>query len=150
MNKKTNPATVSPVGGDNSADQIETKVTPRREEWKAHAYPRGERRGGKVIAEYDYLDENREPYHRVERTTEKQFPQSHWIRGVPGFKRGHWEYGAPKGPKIPYFLPDLIAAAPEVPVYVCEGEKDVESIIDLGLVATCNPGGAGKWTDDLN
>ena len=33
------------------------------------------------------------------------------------------------------------------PVYVVEGEKDVASLRELGLVATCNTGGAGKWKD---
>lgn len=33
------------------------------------------------------------------------------------------------------------------PVFVVEGEKDVETLERLGHVATCNPGGAGKWRD---
>ena len=32
-------------------------------------------------------------------------------------------------------------------VFVVEGEKDVESLARLGIVATCNPGGAGKWRE---
>lgn len=32
-------------------------------------------------------------------------------------------------------------------VYLVEGEKDVETLNRLGFVATCNPGGAGKWGD---
>jgi len=32
-------------------------------------------------------------------------------------------------------------------VLVCEGEKDCETARALGLVATCNPCGAGKWRD---
>jgi 5S rRNA maturation endonuclease (ribonuclease M5) len=36
---------------------------------------------------------------------------------------------------------------------LCEGEKDVHTLERYGLVATCNPGGAGKWrpeyTDSL-
>jgi RecA-family ATPase len=32
-------------------------------------------------------------------------------------------------------------------VFVVEGEKDVETLAGLGIVATCNPGGAGKWRD---
>ena len=33
------------------------------------------------------------------------------------------------------------------PVYVVEGEKDVETLRRLGFTATCNPGGAGKWRE---
>ena len=48
-----------------------------------------------------------------------------------------------------YLLPELIAAPADTPVWVTEGEKDTETLFDLGLVATANPGGAGKWQDDL-
>jgi 5S rRNA maturation endonuclease (ribonuclease M5) len=30
-------------------------------------------------------------------------------------------------------------------VFVVEGEKDADRLSALGVVATCNPGGAGKW-----
>jgi hypothetical protein len=30
-------------------------------------------------------------------------------------------------------------------IFVCEGEKDVDNVRALGLTATCNSGGAGKW-----
>ena len=47
-----------------------------------------------------------------------------------------------------YRLPQLLAAIQENrPVYVVEGEKDVETLARLGHTATCNPGGAGKWRD---
>ncbi|MGA2451595.1 MAG: toprim domain-containing protein [Polyangiaceae bacterium] len=46
---------------------------------------------------------------------------------------------------VPFRLPELIAADPSKTVYVCEGEKDVLSLVRLGHVATCNPMGAGKW-----
>lgn len=36
------------------------------------------------------------------------------------------------------------------PVYVTEGEKDVDRLRDEGLVATCNPMGAGKWRDSYS
>ena len=110
-------------------------------------YQRGERRGGKVVREYRYDSPKGENYHRIERTEDKQFPQSHW---VPDAQGGHWEFGAPKGPKYPYLLSDLIAAAPETPVFICEGEKDTETVFGMGLVATCNPNGAGKWRSEFD
>jgi len=36
-------------------------------------------------------------------------------------------------------------AAPDAVVYLVEGEKDADRLASLGLVATCNAGGAGKW-----
>lgn len=48
--------------------------------------------------------------------------------------------------RVPYNLPAVLAApGAGQPVYVVEGEKDVHTLRDWGLVATCNPGGAGKW-----
>ena len=48
-----------------------------------------------------------------------------------------------------YHLPELRAAGPDERVWVVEGEKDVDRLRGLGLVATTNPGGAstgnGKW-----
>jgi hypothetical protein len=41
-----------------------------------------------------------------------------------------------------YRLPELLAADPADTVFFVEGEKDVETLRALGLVATTNPGGA--------
>jgi hypothetical protein len=49
-----------------------------------------------------------------------------------------------------YRLPELLAADPERAVFVVEGEKDVNRLVDLGLVATTNAGGAGKWPNDFS
>jgi hypothetical protein len=41
----------------------------------------------------------------------------------------------------------VLAADPAETVFVVEGEKDVDRLAELGLVATTNPMGAGKWQD---
>src|SRR5262249_57365864 len=47
-----------------------------------------------------------------------------------------------------YHLPQVVTAAQTgATVYVVEGEKDADNLLALGLVATCNPMGAGKWRD---
>jgi DNA primase len=46
-------------------------------------------------------------------------------------------------PLVPYRLPELLSGCD--PVFICEGEKDVDNLRTLGLTATCNPMGAGKW-----
>ena len=47
---------------------------------------------------------------------------------------------------VPYHLPRLIEGiANGQTVVMVEGERDVHSAETLGLVATCNPMGAGKW-----
>ena len=49
---------------------------------------------------------------------------------------------------VPYRLPEIVeTAADDLAVFVVEGEKDVETLRSLGLVATCNPMGAGKWQE---
>jgi hypothetical protein len=118
-----------------------------------YKYANGEKRGAPVEAEYIYEDQDGNNYLRVERTEAKQFPQSHW-------ENDEWIYGAPKGPKIPYLLPQLLAAPAEKPVFICEGEKDADSVYCLRyssepddtarLISTSASGGAGKWTKDLN
>ncbi len=46
---------------------------------------------------------------------------------------------------MPYRLPELLAE-PTRPVVVVEGEKDADNLARIGVLATCNAGGAGKWT----
>ena len=46
---------------------------------------------------------------------------------------------------MPYRLRDLAEADR---VFVVEGEKDCDALAALGLVATCNHGGAGKWREE--
>ena len=109
--------------------------------------PQSERASGKRVAEYKYLQPDGEPYLLVEKWVtddgEKNFPQKHWT------DRG-WAPGAPDGPKIPYRLPELLQANRREPLFICEGEKDADSVRALGLTATTNSGGATKWTPDLN
>lgn len=93
-------------------------------------------------AEYVYRTVDGEPHLRVKRTAEKQFYQQHWNGAA-------WQNGAPQGPRIPYRLPELMEAEHDT-VFICEGEKDADRLASLGLVATTNSGGAGKWPDELN
>jgi putative DNA primase/helicase len=73
----------------------------------------------------------------------KQFPQSH--------KDGdYWVKGKPNGPKIPYRLPELLAAPLSAKVFITEGEKDADALAGLSFVASTNSEGAGKWSADLN
>jgi putative DNA primase/helicase len=109
----------------------------------ADGYASGEEEYGRHLATYIYRDAGGRPHLKVVRTSAKQFPQFH-------MEAGQWVPKPPSGPKIPYRLPELIAAKPEEPIWICEGEKDADSLAALGLLATTNSGGAGKWTADLN
>jgi hypothetical protein len=53
--------------------------------------------------------------------------------------------------KVPYRLPELMEQlALERTVVIVEGEKDVDALWSIGVPATCNSGGAGKWRDALS
>jgi putative DNA primase/helicase len=102
-----------------------------------------------TIAKHVYRLADGAPYLQVHRLADKSgFPQYHW-------DSEKWINGKPKGPKVPYMLPQLLAAAPATPIYIVEGEKDVDNLAKIGFVATCNSEGAdngngNKWTSDLN
>jgi 5S rRNA maturation endonuclease (ribonuclease M5) len=99
--------------------------------------------GSPFIAEFIYRQRDGTPYLKVCKTAGKQFPQFHW----DGTK---WVKGKPEGPKIPYRLPELSVAPRETVIYICEGEKDADSLAAIGLVATSASEGAGKWKAELN
>ena len=50
---------------------------------------------------------------------------------------------------LPYRLPELLAK-PEATVLIVEGEKCVVRLLDLGFTASCNHGGAGNWSTEIN
>jgi hypothetical protein len=92
----------------------------------------GARTFSPTVAKYVYRLADGTPYLQVHRLADKSgFPQYHW----DGEK---WINGKPKGPKVPYMLPRLIAAGPATPIYVVEGEKDAENLAKIGFVATTN------------
>ncbi len=57
---------------------------------------------------------------------------------------GQYVWRCPEQRRVLYRLPELMAADPELPVWIVEGEKDVDNLIAAGFVATTNPLGAGK------
>lgn len=59
--------------------------------------------------------------------------------------KGGWVWNLQGVEPVLFRLPKLTAAEPGSRVFVCEGERDVETAEKLGFLATCNPMGAGKW-----
>lgn len=101
---------------------------------------------GEPIAVYDYLDAAGRLIFQVCRyrtTTGKTFRQ----RRPDSKNPGKWSWSTKGLSLIPYRLPQVLQAKT---VFVVEGEKDVGALEPLGLVATCNPGGAGKWRPSYN
>jgi hypothetical protein len=93
--------------------------------------------------EYSYREPAGAVVYQVVRTPQKQF----WVRRPAG--AGGWEKGLGTAVRLPYRLPELLAAADRL-VFVVEGEKDVETLRAHGLIASTNLGGAGKWRDDYS
>ncbi|MGD9719888.1 MAG: DUF3987 domain-containing protein [Pirellulales bacterium] len=92
-----------------------------------------------IAATYDYRDEHGELLFQVVRFDPKDFRQR---RPKPG---GGWVWSVKGVRVVPYRLPELLAR-PGEPMFVVEGEKDVDNLARIGVLATCNAGGAGKWT----
>lgn len=44
----------------------------------------------------------------------------------------------------------LMAERPTAPVFLCEGEKDADTLRERGLIATTNPNGARKWSAEYS
>jgi hypothetical protein len=58
---------------------------------------------------------------------------------------GKWIWNVNGVRIVPYRLPELLENS-SAPVCIFEGEAKVDVAREWGLVATCNAGGAGKWT----
>jgi hypothetical protein len=115
--------------------------TPRDERPAGEWMPGGRR----SVAVYDYTDASGNLLFQVLRSVDKHFSQR---RPEPTAASG-WAWNMKGISRVPYHLPQLRKAAAG-PVagrvaYIVEGEKDTHAIEAAGGVATCNPGGAGKW-----
>ena len=94
------------------------------------------------IIYYPYYAEDGSRLYDVVKFEKKQFRYRHYDH------LGRWVWNARGIRRVPYRLPQLIAAvARGQTIYVCEGEKDCDAVAAAGGAATCNPGGAGKWKD---
>jgi hypothetical protein len=97
-----------------------------------------------IVATYDYADADGKLVFQVVRKAPKTFRQ----RRPDG--NGGWVWDMHGIERIPYRLPELLRASPHAVVFVCEGEKDCDNLRERGLIATTNPGGAGKWRPNLS
>jgi hypothetical protein len=99
------------------------------------------RKNARLTATYQYRDESGKLLFEVLRYEPKGFKQ----RRPDGNEDWTWDLEGVR--QVLYRLPDL---KNKKVVWVPEGEKDVEALVALGLTATTNPGGAGKWLDEYS
>jgi len=92
-----------------------------------------------ILATYNYCDSDGVLLYQVVRYKDKKFKQRRpdgkggWINNIKGI------------PRVLYRLPDIISADSDAWIFIVEGEKDADNIAKIGLIATTNSGGAGKW-----
>jgi hypothetical protein len=124
---------LSPYGGNgNGPRQWRQKPEPAASR-NSDTPPRTE------IAAYDYQDATGRVRFQVVRFEPKNFAQCRID------ERGARLWNMDGVERLPYHLPEVLAAD-TAEVWIVEGEKDVETLRRIkGTVATCNPGGAGKW-----
>jgi|GEM_PF-440626 len=106
----------------------------------ADLYPERQEQPRRIVTTYDYTDEAGEILFQTVRYDPKDFRQ----RRPDG--NGGWVWNLIGTRRVLYRLPELLAATGTV--YDVEGEKDADRLIALGLTATCNPMGAGKWREE--
>lgn len=94
---------------------------------------------------YPYRDESRATLYEVVKGTdengEKTFRQR---RADPSEPSGYkWSLGRTR--RVPFMLPELLEPGADEQVLIPEGEKDVETLVANGFLATTNSEVAGKW-----
>ena len=94
---------------------------------------------GRIVKTYDYRDEHGDLLFQVVRMDPKTFRQR-----VPKAEGG-WSWSVKDVRRVLYRLPELVTAGLDEAICIPEGEKDVDRLVSLGLVSTCNPGSHGKW-----
>jgi putative DNA primase/helicase len=108
---------------------------------KIHGQPPSD---ASIAAIYDYHDANGVLLFQVVRKVPKKFQQ----RRPDGNNRWHWNMIGVE--RVPYRLPELLKSLPTEWVFICEGEKDCDALHERKLIATTNPGGAGKWLPSMS
>lgn len=93
------------------------------------------------------------PYHDAQgnlvfEVVRKKNPKTFRMR-QPDPEREHYYYwDMDDVTTVPYNLPNVTRAIQaDSYIFIVEGEKDVQALANIKCVATCNPGGAGKWLD---
>jgi 5S rRNA maturation endonuclease (ribonuclease M5) len=98
----------------------------------------------RIVKTYDFTDENANLLMQEVRYEPKGFR----MRRPTG--KDSWSWNLEGVRHVLYNLPDLRKADSRTIVYVVEGPKDADRLISLGLLATTNPMGAGKWRPEYS
>ncbi len=98
-----------------------------------------------IVAIYDYRNADGSPCFQVVRFNPKGFSQ----------RKNESDWSLKDVKRVLYKSPEVLdAKSKEIEIFLCEGEKDVETLMQHGFTATCNSGGAisgvkdRKWQDN--
>ncbi len=94
-----------------------------------------------IVKKYDYHDAAGDLVMQVCRYMPKEFRQ----RRPDG--NGNWIWSVKDIEPVPYRLPDILGADE---VVIVEGEKDADTLMAAGIVATTKSGGSGRWPDAMS
>lgn len=96
---------------------------------------------------YTYYDKDNTPLYRVNR----YYKDDKKCFYSEKFENGEWKKGLDGVERVLYKLPQVLEGIKnKEKIYFVEGEKDVETLLKKGKLATCIPGGAiQKWQDSF-
>jgi hypothetical protein len=98
--------------------------------------------GYRRTAHYKYFEASGQPLYTIFRYEANG--------GHKTFRRS-WAVGKEWQRHVLYRLPWVVdAVARGETIFICEGEKDVDAMVEAGVVATCNPSGAKKWKPEYS
>jgi len=110
--------------------------------WAGKLYKPLKKEKKRIVATYDYVDEEGNLLFQVVRYEPKNFK----VRRKD--KNGKWLYNLDGIEPILYRLPELIKS--DGMVFVTEGEKDADNLRSFGFTVTTAPFGAKKWREEFN
>ena len=102
-----------------------------------------------LVKSYDYRDEDGKLLFQKQRFVDENGKKTFRQRRLD-HETGEWTYQLGDVPRVLYRLPEVIAALEHgTMVWIVEGEKDADNLVEAGFEATTMPNGAGSW-DELH
>lgn len=153
---------------------VMAKTSKKQKKQKQKITVKTRRKKPRIIDVFDYWDESRELlYQKLKLGSKilltKDDPKCLFRRPNPANlpdldnrvdpndpedNRLHWIWGfADDTRRVLYNLPEIldpVNIASGKKIYICEGEKDVETLRKIGFLATTNPFGALGWQDNFS
>ena len=117
---------------------------------KGHLYEPGFENEKRPIEEiYDYEDEKGELKYQVVRFKVREGEKHLKFKQRRPDGKGGWIWNLKGVKRVLYNLSDILKYPNKI-IFIPEGEKDCNNLKKLGILATTNSGGAGKWLKEHN